>query len=464
LLSFFLASSLPPISAKSNWNDYKSYFLDFLNSRSDLKPFIQENDIRRCFLDILRDLEETVRNEERKKKDVYYSTLDVYKKQLRLFVEEKLLKGEVSPFMKWKEFSSLSSLLSSHEYQQLKGWMISSASNPLIKNEAVDILRFEEDFSRLLHDLFDEVTTVAVEDYKNHRKLLKKFLYDSVIDMINLKNYDEFKVILLKRCHLRERREPQKKKGEEEFDDDQENRNNHFCFEVDNSYNNKIEGDVSSSANSHHQSNSLVSAAALKKGEQTVAEEGEEIEDVPPASTSTAVSAAVNDVVTQECAGNGNKPLPSTSTPSSSLSSSSSSSVSKKDHNNHLSSSSSSRNNDHYHQHRGSRSVSRSSARKTEKNDKDPTSSSLLVEVQSLLLSHHSSYLKELYQDIHDKMVQEHEEEKRQQKKSEDRYIALLREQFYRSGKKYLVDPLSFFFPFFFFLSIICMVSCFFRQ
>lgn len=335
--SFAKIQQLPALTYKSNWNDYRQSLTELVNSRAELRV-LTDNDLRKCFLDFVHQLEEKQRQEERKKREQFAQSVEQSKQDLRNAFEQLTKEGVLNAFTRWKDFLLLSEVVNLPAYKELRDLMITHNPN----NNGGNIQRLEEDFVSLLREMFDRIITRAQEQYKDDRRLIKKFAWDQRIDLLPETKYAEFKESLLRKSQMIEKRRD-KADGLVEGKPEKEE------FEVG--------GDVS------------VSLSVKAPRIEDHPEEGEEIEE-PEA-----------------------KKIP------------------ESDENREIS---------------GAPTGSRAGA------GVGVVATTMLSEVQSFLLSRPFN-LKDIFDDLYDKMMVEYEEEKKRQKKLEEKYVSLLKEYFYLS-------------------------------
>jgi hypothetical protein len=366
-----MKSSIQLITTKSNWNDYRTLFADLLLNKNEFK-MLNEGDCRRAFLDFTKELEETQRFEEKKKKDLFYSELDRMKGELKSFLTNELLKeGFVNAFTRWKEFIVLPQLINSTVYQQLLSLVTNPATNPTTKKT------IEEFQNELLRDLFDSVMIGLQEQYKDDRHYVKKFCYETHSEIEVETKFGEWKERLMRKCALVEKKNPlllaaegedgHKQQGGEETEERSSNSNNSqvypFAYEIDlNPRPSPITPvvPVATPVPTNISTKTDFTAAT--------AEEGEEIEETPK------------------------EPLP-------------------------------------VKQPESTTSVSNTKPTETKK---DISNNPLFKHVQDLFLLRPWN-LKDIFYDLHEKVVQEYEENKRVQRKNEEKYVTLLKEHFYLS-------------------------------
>jgi hypothetical protein len=366
-----MKSSIQLITTKSNWNDYRTLFADLLLNKNEFK-MLNEGDCRRAFLDFTKELEETQRLEEKKKKDLFYSELDRMKGELKSFLTNELLKeGFVNAFTRWKEFIVLPQLINSTVYQQLLSLVTNPATNPTTKKT------IEEFQNELLRDLFDSVMIGLQEQYKDDRHYVKKFCYETHSEIEVETKFGEWKERLMRKCALVEKKNPlllaaegedgHKQQGGEETEERSSNSNNSqvypFAYEIDlNPRPSPITPvvPVATPVPTNISTKTDFTAAT--------AEEGEEIEETPK------------------------EPLP-------------------------------------VKQPESTTSVSNTKPTETKK---DISNNPLFKHVQDLFLLRPWN-LKDIFYDLHEKVVQEYEENKRVQRKNEEKYVTLLKEHFYLS-------------------------------
>jgi hypothetical protein len=368
-----MKSSIQLITIKSNWNDYRNLFADLLLNKNEFK-MLNEGDCRRAFLDFTKELEETQRLEEKKKKDLFYSELDRMKGELKSFLTNELMKeGFVNAFTRWKEFIVLPQLINSTVYQQLLSLVTNPATNPTTKKT------IEEFQNELLRDLFDSVMIGLQEQYKDDRHYVKKFCYETHSEIEVETKFGEWKERLMRKCGLVEKKNPlllaaegedgHKLQPGEETEERSNNSNNSqiypFAYEIDlNPRPSPITPVVPVAA--------TPAPTNISTKTDFTAEEGEEIEETPK------------------------EPLPvkqpETTTTTTSVS---------------------------------------NTAKPTE-TKKDLTNNPLFKHVQDIFLTRPWN-LKDIFYDLHETVVQEYEENKRVQRKNEEKYLTLLKEHFYLS-------------------------------
>mmetsp|Transcript_24609 Transcript_24609/g.26920 ORF Transcript_24609/g.26920 Transcript_24609/m.26920 type:complete len:825 (-) Transcript_24609:144-2618(-) len=331
--SFAKIQQLPALTYKSNWNDYRQSLSELVNSRAELRV-LTENDLRKCFLDFVHQLEEKQRQEERKRREQFVQSVEQSKQDLRNALEQLTKDGVLNAFTRWKDFLLLSDVVNLPAYKDLRDLMV--AHNP--NSNGGNTQRLEEDFVSLLREMFDRIITRAQEQYKDDRRLIKKFAWDQRIDLLPETKYTEFKESLLRKSQMVEKRRDKTEEGLKEKEE----------FEVG--------ADVS------------VSLTVTAPRIEDHPEEGEEIEE------------------------------PETKK------------ISESDENREIAGSVASR---------AGTSVG-------------VVGTTMLSEVQSLLLSRPFN-LKDIFDDLYDKMMVEYEEEKKRQKKLEEKYVSLLKEYFYLS-------------------------------